>query len=116
MIMRRWATWLLLGALVALGSVAVADAPRGTSRVRDSAPVGTSASPAAEDKPAADAMSSVLYYGDAADECRLQGLSLPDLRAAPPPKLRSCRFSVSPDGRSAFGPSSSSARTPVRLA
>jgi hypothetical protein len=54
-------------------------------------------------------MSGVLYYSDVSDECRLQRLTLPDLRnpafdpgAGAPPKLRSCRFSLSPDGQAAF--------------
>jgi hypothetical protein len=97
MTMRRWATWLLVGGLAALGAVAVADALRGTSSVRQTAPVGTSAS-ARDDEPAADAMSGVLYYSDAADECRVEGLRLPDLVDAPAPNFRSCRFSLSPEG------------------
>ena len=54
-------------------------------------------------------MSGVLYYSDVSDERRLKGLTLPDLRnpafdpsAGVPPKLRSCRFSLSRDGQGVF--------------
>ena len=101
--MRKGATWLLVGALVALGSVAVADALRGGGEreVMSSNP-RPRPSPAVTTvplEPASPAMSGVLYYSNAEDDCRLDGLSLPDLGNAPPPKLRSCRFSLSPDGQ-----------------
>jgi hypothetical protein len=54
-------------------------------------------------------MSGALYYSDVSDECRLSGLTLPDLRnpafdpsTGAPPKLRSCRFSLSRDGQAAL--------------
>jgi hypothetical protein len=101
--MRRWPTWLLVGALVALGSVAVADALRGDGtkvvpRPRTPATVAL----ITRNQPAASGLSGVLYYSNAEDDCRLDGLSLPDLGNAPPPKLRSCRFSLSRDGQAAF--------------
>jgi hypothetical protein len=101
--MRRWPTWLLVGALVALGSVAVADALRGdrtkvVPRPRTPATVAL----ITRNEPAASGLSGVLYYSNAEDDCRLDGLSLPDLGNAPPPKLRSCRFSLSRDGQAAF--------------
>ena len=101
--MRRWPTWLLVGALVALGSVAVADALRGDGtkvvlRPRTHATVAL----ITRNEPAASGLSGVLYYSNAEDDCRLDGLSLPDLGNAPPPKLRSCRFSLSRDGQAAF--------------
>jgi hypothetical protein len=101
--MRRWPTWLLVGALVALGSVAVADALRGDGtkvvpRPRTPATVAL----ITRNEPAASGLSGVLYYSNAEDDCRLDGLSLPDLGNAPPPKLRSCRFSLSRDGQAAF--------------
>ena len=110
--MRRWPSWLLVGALVALGSVAVADALRGGGEreVRGSKP-RPRPSPAVTTVPLepASQMSGVLYYSDVSDECRLKGLTLPDLRnpafdpgAGIPPKLRSCRFSLSRDGQGAF--------------
>jgi hypothetical protein len=101
--MRRWPTWLLVGALVALGSVAVADALRG-DRTKVVPRPGTPATVAliTRNEPAASGLSGVLYYSNAEDDCRLDGLSLPDLGNAPPPKLRSCRFSLSRDGQAAF--------------
>jgi hypothetical protein len=101
--MRRWPTWLLVGALVALGSVAVADALRGdrtkvVPRPRTPATVAL----ITRNERAASGLSGVLYYSNAEDDCRLDGLSLPDLGNAPPPKLRSCRFSLSRDGQAAF--------------
>ena len=69
--MRRWPTWLLVGALVALGSVAVADALRGggerevvssNPRPRPSAAVTT-----VPLEPASPAMSGALYYSDVTD-------------------------------------------------
>jgi hypothetical protein len=111
--MRRWPTWLLVGALVALGSVAVADALRGggekevvssNPRPRPRAAVTT-----VPLEPASPAMSGALYYSDVTDDCRLSGLTLPDLgnpafdpSTGAPPKLRSCRFSLSRDGQAAF--------------
>jgi hypothetical protein len=100
--MRRWPTWLLVGALVALGSVAVADALRGGGTAAGPRPRAATVPLAPRNEPAASAMSGVLYYSDAADECRLAGQSLPELRVAPPPKLRSCHFSLSPDGANAL--------------
>jgi hypothetical protein len=101
--MRRWPTWLLVGALVALGSVAVADALRGDGtkvvpRPRTPATVAL----ITRNERAASGLSGVLYYSNAEDDCRLDGLSLPDLGNAPSPKLRSCRFSLSRDGQAAF--------------
>jgi hypothetical protein len=99
--MRRWTTWLLIGALAALASVAVADAVRGGAETRKvSAPTVTvPLIPRAE--PAASAMAGVLYYSDRVD-CRLRGLRLPDLEEAKAPGLGSCSFSISPDGRDAL--------------
>jgi hypothetical protein len=101
--MRRWPTWLLVGALVALGSVAVADALRGDGTKVVPRPM-TPATVAliTRNEPAASGLSGVLYYSNAEDDCRLDGLSLPDLGNAPPPKVRSCRFSLSRDGQAAF--------------
>jgi hypothetical protein len=98
--MRRWPTWLLVGALAALGAVAAADALRGggTEVVRRPRSTATVAL-IPRNEPAASAMSGILYYSNSEDDCRLDGLSLPDLGNAPPPKLRSCRFSISPDGQ-----------------
>ncbi len=104
--MRRWTTWLLVGALAALASVAVADALRGSPKAVESKAPTLSVPLIPRNEPASSAMSGVLYYSDAADECRLAGVTLPDLRnpafdvpTREPPKLRACLFSLSRDGR-----------------
>jgi hypothetical protein len=99
--MRRWTTWLLLGALAALASVAVADAVRGRAETRKVSAPTISVPLIPRNEPAASAMSGVLYYSDRVD-CRLRGLRLPDLSEVRAPELRSCRFSISPDGRTAL--------------
>jgi hypothetical protein len=99
--MRRWPTWLVVGALVALGAVAVADALRGggeeATTVRRTTTVASPLIPPNE--PAGSAMSGVLYYSNAKAGCRLAGVILPDLEKARTPQLRSCRFSSSPSGQ-----------------
>jgi hypothetical protein len=95
--MRRWPTWLVVGALAALGAVAAADALRG-GETRVVAPKEPHERQASAPEETATEPNGVLYYSNAKDDCRLDGLSLPDLGNAPPPKLRSCRFSLSPDG------------------
>jgi hypothetical protein len=104
--MRRWPTWLLVGALAALGSVAVADALRGHESRTE-----TKASPTAirppgplipPNEPAGSAMGGVLYFSDAERGCALRGLIMPDRVGARTPRLRSCRFSLAPTGRDAL--------------
>jgi hypothetical protein len=96
--MRRWPTWLVVGALVALVAVAVADALRGSGEKRQAHRPSISVPLIPGNEPASSAMGGVLYYSNAKRDCRLDGLILPDLLAARRPKLRSCRFSSSPDG------------------
>lgn len=99
--MRRWTTWLLVGALAALGSVAVADALRGTPKAKETgAPPTISVPLIPRNEPAASAMGGVLYYTDRVD-CRLRGLRLPDLVETTAPEVGSCSFSLSPDGQTA---------------
>jgi hypothetical protein len=111
--MRRWPTWLLVGALVALGSVAVADALRGGGEREvvnwNPRSIPSPAVTTVPLEPASPALSGALYYSDVTDDCRLSGLTLPDLRnpafdpsTGAPPKLRSCRFSLSHNGQAAF--------------
>jgi hypothetical protein len=99
--MRRWATWLLVGGLAALGAVAVADALRGSPKSESQAPT-ISVALIPRNEPAASAISGVLYYSSANDGCRLDGIRLPDLESTPAPEIRSCRFSMSPNGRTAL--------------
>lgn len=99
--MRRWTTWLLLGALAALASVAVADAVRGSAEARRVSPPTIPVPLIPRNEPAASAMSGTLYYSDRVD-CRLRGLRLPDLAERAAPELDSCSFSISPDGQDAL--------------
>ena len=104
--MRRWPTWLLVGALVALGSVAVADALRGDGERKvgslNPRPRPSSAVTTVPLEPASPAMSGVLFYSNAEHGCRLEGVIMPSLEAARSPRLGSCRFSISGDGQAAF--------------
>jgi hypothetical protein len=104
--MRRWPTWLLVGALVALSSVAVADALRGGGQKEAvSSNPGPRPLPAVTTlplEPASPAMSGVLYYSNAERRCRLDGVIMPGLEAARSPRLGSCRFSISGNGQAAF--------------
>jgi hypothetical protein len=99
--MRRWPTWLVAGALVALGVVALADALRsGATELRAQPPLTGAREttvPVGLREPR-----GILYYSDAEDDCRLHGVSLPRLTNAPPPEFRGCRFSLSPDTTAAL--------------
>jgi hypothetical protein len=101
--MRRWPTWLLVGALAALGATAVADALRGHESKTEAKTTPTAIRPAGPlippNEPSGSAMSGVLYYSDPADGCRIHGIILPTLEAARVPKLRSCRFSLAASGQ-----------------
>jgi hypothetical protein len=95
--MRRWPTWLTVGALCALGAFAAADALRGGDSQPETEP---SARPAAQARPlelTPGEPQGILYYSDPDDDCRLHGVTLPRLEDAPPPDFASCEFSLSPD-------------------
>jgi hypothetical protein len=97
--MRRWTTWLVVGALAALASVAVADALRGPPEKLDTSAPTFSVALIPRNEPAASVISGVIYYSEDIRSCPLRGVRLPDLKVAPSPKLRACRFSISPNGR-----------------
>jgi hypothetical protein len=103
--MGRWPTWVLVGALAALGAVAAADALRG---VGEKEVVSSNPRPRPSPvttvplEPASPAMSGVLYYSNAEHRCRLEGLIMPGLEAARSPRLGSCRFSILGNGQAAF--------------
>jgi len=100
--MRRWTTWLVVGALAALASVAVADALRGPPETKHASAPTLSVALIPRNEPAASAMSGLIYYSDAIQSCLLRGVRIPDLKVAPSPNMRACRFSISPNGRLAF--------------
>jgi hypothetical protein len=94
-------TWLVLAAVVAVAVVAAADALRAhlthaSVPTREPQPVARIVPPGA-----ADGFMGPLYYSDPRDECRLHVVDLPGFADVPPPKFRGCRFSLSPDGRTA---------------
>lgn len=96
--MRRIATWLLVGAVAALGVAAAVDALRGdvepAREARPSQPTTTTPGLTGQTGPAAarlrDArITGVLTYAD--DDCRLRAVSLPDLEPARAPSFEMCR-------------------------
>lgn len=96
--MRRIATWLLVGAVAALGVAAAVDALRGdVEPVREARPPeATTTTPGLTGQagPAAarlrDArITGVLTYAD--DDCQLRAVSLPDLEPARAPSFEMCR-------------------------
>jgi len=93
-------TWLVLAAVFALVAAAAADALRGALRDGDHSPA-----PAAEARIVPPGVPTgfmgTVFYSDPADECRLHSLRLAGFTGAPPPKVRECRFSLSPDGTQA---------------
>jgi hypothetical protein len=91
--MRRWPTWLVVGALVALGAFAAADALRGSPRTESrSSTISVPLIP--RNEPAASAMSGVLYYTDAG--CVLRAVELPTLNEVKAPRWHRCQFSMAP--------------------
>ena len=96
--MRRIATWLLVGAVAALGVAAAVDALRGdVEPVREARPseaTTTTQGLTGQAGPAAarlrDArITGVLTYAD--DDCQLRAVSLPDLEPARAPSFEMCR-------------------------
>lgn len=93
--MRARATWFVVGAVMALGIVALVDALPWP---------GASEAPLAEEEgpPQAEVArpavrfeaAGVLYYTD--NFCRLRGLTLPSLEAVDPPEWEDCGFSLTP--------------------
>jgi hypothetical protein len=93
--MRRWPTWLVVGALVALGLAAVLEAVIDRSEATPT-PFATSTPQTANELRAAG-VAGTLFYTDRG--CRLHALALPDLRPARAPRRTSCTFTLSPDAR-----------------
>lgn len=92
--MRRIATWLLVGAVAALGVAAAVDAMRGTeqpSRQRAGPLVpGLADQPELAVRQLREAgVRGVLTYSD--QECKLHAVSLPELRAVRAPSFEMCR-------------------------
>ena len=92
--MRRIATWLLVGAVAALGVAAAVDAMRGTEQV--SRQRAASAFPGLADQPELAirqlreaGIRGLLTYSD--EECGLHAISLPELRPVRAPSFEMCR-------------------------
>lgn len=95
--MRRPATWLAVGVVLLVGVAAAADAVRQKASEPEagsttSAPAGTTARPAPD-----TGLSGVLYFTD--EDCRLQGVQLPELEQVGGPEWTECKFALSPDAR-----------------
>lgn len=109
--MRRIVTWLLVGAVVALGVAAGVDALRGGgerkaggTEPRERTASGSSISPiegAAAELRAAG-VSGVLTYAD--ELCRVRSVSLPELEFHPGAVARACRFRALFGNEISFGP------------
>jgi hypothetical protein len=103
--MRQRATWLVVAALVALGTAAAVDALRGgeARRERPASASGRPTSTTTADEPSSfvplvpqDGLDGLLYYTD--ESCRLRALELPALRPADALAWSECTFSLSPGG------------------
>jgi hypothetical protein len=99
--MRRTATWLLVGAVAALGLAAALDALRGegervVAAPPPTAPDRTEESEAAVRQLRAAGVTGVLTYSD--EDCRLHAVSLPELEPAPAPSFEMCRPATSGGG------------------
>jgi hypothetical protein len=102
--MRRIVSWLLLGAVVALGAAAGVDALRGGGEPRQAAeraptlrepPTAAAENPVTPIERAADELraagvSGVLTYAD--ERCRVRSVSLPELEFHPGAEALACRF------------------------
>ncbi|HXV58432.1 MAG TPA: hypothetical protein VD704_11235 [Gaiellaceae bacterium] len=94
--MSRWATWLVVGALAAVGVAAAVDALReGGGRPRPEAVRSTTAPLLARQPELAvrrlreAGVTGLLTFSD--EGCRLHSLSLPELTAEPAPSYEMCR-------------------------
>jgi hypothetical protein len=93
--MRARATWFVVGALMALGVVAVIDAlPWPGASEAPVAHEEQAPPPAADRPPERFAAVGVLYYTD--NFCRLRGLSLPSLQTVEVPEWEGSGFSLAP--------------------
>ena len=94
-------TWLVLAAVLAVAAAAAADALRGGLRNGDV----RAAQPTAERRivppGGPSGFMGTVFYSDPGDDCRLHSLALAGFTEAPAPKVRACRFSLSPDGTQA---------------
>lgn len=94
-------TWLVLAAVLAVAAAAAADALRGGLRDEGARKVSPSAERRIVPPGAPAGLMGTVFYSDPGDECRLHSLALAGFSGAPAPRVRACRFSLSPDGTQA---------------
>jgi hypothetical protein len=94
--MRRPGTWLVVGAILIVVAAAAADSVRDALRGETSQPTTTQTAPTTGPEPATG-LDGVLYYTD--EECRMQGVQLPDVDQVGGLEWSECTFSLSPDAR-----------------
>lgn len=107
--MRRTLTWLLVGAVVALGAAAGVDALRGGGEPQSSPEPSTTEdtpSPASPEERLTTALreagiEGVLEYAD--EDCDTHAVSLPDLTARPSGVGGACSFADSPNETGGYG-------------
>lgn len=94
--MSRWVTWLVVGALAAVGLAAAVDALRGDGEQPQPEAVRSTTAPLLPRQPELAVrqlreagVTGLLTFSD--EECRLHALSLPELRAEPAPSYEMCR-------------------------
>jgi hypothetical protein len=93
---RRPGTWLVVGAILIVVAAAAADSVRDALRGETSQPTTTQTAPTTGPEPATG-LDGVLYYTD--EECRMQGVQLPDVDQVGGLEWSECTFSLSPDAR-----------------
>jgi hypothetical protein len=93
---RRTVTWLLIGAVAALGLAAAVDALRGDGKRVVAEPPTTTTIPGLAEQPELAVrqlreagVEGVLTYSD--EDCRLHAVTLPDLEPARAPSFQMCR-------------------------
>jgi hypothetical protein len=95
--MRRWATWLVLAALAAIGVAAVVDSLPSVPDADEPARRVSAHPTAAQGADVVARLPGTLYY--TTETCRLQAIRLRAMKAVVAPEWDDCSFSLSRDGR-----------------
>jgi hypothetical protein len=97
-------SWLVLAAVLAVGTAAIADTLRGSvgGEARSATSLATETAVRRIVPPGVpNGFMGSVVYSDPGDDCRLHALRLAGFREAASPEFRGCRFSLSPDGTTA---------------